>query len=299
MIEKLLKDGWGYHDSESERLALELESVSLSEVQDEHVTPLLTLISHTIGEHLNQWSRARELSEHVFGTLGEGNRTSHQWALVAVLRYMDFAMEEAQAAELESALNIEGNALAAFITVKLMLAKALFSSNRFDEGLPIFKKVTALSSTQKEGSGSERVVAISCNNIANDLLKLEDRTPIQDSIMLSAGEYALAAWKKCGNWVNEERALYLLQLIQNTLGDTEKSLGYADYALEIIKNEGPEPVDEAFIRLEKAKTYKRIGDSDNYELEITLADNLAQLWDDASLQSWYESEKSKLDLISA
>lgn len=299
MIEKLLKDGWGYHDSESERLALELESVSLSEVQDEHVTPLLTLISHTIGEHLNQWSRARELSEHVFGTLGEGNRTSHQWALVAVLRYMDFAMEEAQAAELESALNIEGNALAAFITVKLMLAKALFSSNRFDEGLPIFKKVTALSSTPKEGSGSERVVAISCNNIANDLLKLEDRTAIQDSIMLSAGEYALAAWKKCGNWVNEERALYLLQLIQNALGDTEKSLGYADNALEIIKDEGPEPVDEAFIRLEKAKTYKRIGDSDNYKLEITLADNLAQLWDDASLQSWYKSEKSKLDLISA
>lgn len=299
MIEKLLNDGWGYHDTESEKLALELESVNLSDIQDEQVTPLLTLINHTIGEHLNRWSRARELSEHIFSTLDEDSRTSHQWALIAVLRYMDFAMEDAQAAELESALNIDGNALAAFIKVKIMLAKALFASNRFDEGFPIFKKVTSLYSTRKEGAGSERVVAISCNNIANDLLNLAERTPIQDSIMIFAGEQALEAWKKCGNWVNEERALYLLQLIQNALGDTEKSLGYADNALEIIKNEGPESVDEAFIRLEKSKSYKEIGDSDNCERELTLADNLAQQWDDASLQSWYESEKSKLNVISA
>ncbi len=85
--------------------------------------------------------------------------------------------------------------------------------------------------------------------------------------MLAAGEHALVAWRKCGNWVHEERALYLLQIIENTLGNIEKALGYADNALEIIKNKGPEPVDEAFIRLEKARAYKLIGESNNYEQE--------------------------------
>ena len=61
-LEILLADGWNYHDDASDKLAVELEQAA-GAAEDRHLDPLLHLISHTLGEHLGDWTRARDLAE--------------------------------------------------------------------------------------------------------------------------------------------------------------------------------------------------------------------------------------------
>src|SRR3982751_5505087 len=51
-LEKLLDDGWDYHDKESDRLARELEAAADEGIAPNNLVPFLHLSSHTIGEHL-------------------------------------------------------------------------------------------------------------------------------------------------------------------------------------------------------------------------------------------------------
>ena len=50
MIEDLIRDGWGYHDTESERLAAELERANLDELAGGGPAQCLRLSNHMIGE---------------------------------------------------------------------------------------------------------------------------------------------------------------------------------------------------------------------------------------------------------
>ena len=65
MINDLIRDGWSYHDTESERLAGELEAAGLRELKGEAPAHCLRLANHTIGEHLGDWPRARRFAEAV------------------------------------------------------------------------------------------------------------------------------------------------------------------------------------------------------------------------------------------
>src|SRR5262245_26882859 len=64
-LEKLLNDGWGYHDKEGERLARELEAAAEKGVTSGLLASFLHLSTHTIGEHLGDWERALRLGKRV------------------------------------------------------------------------------------------------------------------------------------------------------------------------------------------------------------------------------------------
>ena len=65
MIKDLIREGWSYHDNESERLALELEAAKLNDLEDDELVGCLHLANHTLGEHLGDWARARRFAEAV------------------------------------------------------------------------------------------------------------------------------------------------------------------------------------------------------------------------------------------
>jgi len=57
-MRKLLASGWECHDSESERVATELEGATGDELSPEDLTALVHLAVHTIAEHLCDGARA-------------------------------------------------------------------------------------------------------------------------------------------------------------------------------------------------------------------------------------------------
>ena len=99
MINDLIRDGWGYHDTESERLAGELEAANLGELKGEASAHCVRLSNHTIGEHLGDWPRARRFAEAVREATADhpGGFGAH----LAVARYMDGDTVAAQQAEIE------------------------------------------------------------------------------------------------------------------------------------------------------------------------------------------------------
>ena len=64
-LEKLLNDGWDYHEKESERLARELEATAETGLTSNVLVPFLHLSTHTMGEHLGDWARILRLCKRV------------------------------------------------------------------------------------------------------------------------------------------------------------------------------------------------------------------------------------------
>ena len=62
-LETLVNDGWNYHDTDSERLARELEAAAADAVASDLLTTFLHLSIHTIGEHLGEWGRAAQAGQ--------------------------------------------------------------------------------------------------------------------------------------------------------------------------------------------------------------------------------------------
>jgi hypothetical protein len=111
--------------------------------------------------------------------------------------------------------------------------------------------------------------------------------------MRDAAEAAHAFWVRCGTWVNEERALYLRALVANALGDGAEALAHADAALGIIDANGDQPVDDAFLRLDRARALGLEGDAAGQARELAAADAAAANWDDAGLNEWFAAERAK------
>ena len=106
---------------------------------------------------------------------------------------------------------------------------------------------------------------------------------------------ALFFWRKCGTWINEERALYLLALVYNRVGKHEKALKHANHALRVIYANGKEVVDEAFIQLAvAAASCGHIEDAIEPAKMLVKADALASKWDDNSLIREYQTERAEV-----
>ncbi len=309
MLDTLINDGWGYHDSKSERLAQELECAPLGELTAAQAGPFLSLANHTLGEHLGDWSRARGLAERVCAQSMIADGSAQAWVRLAVARILDGDWVASRGAELNAIRTSVQDGLIVSLETALSTAIALIGSQRIEEGQRLYQAaiqfaddpLAASMQTEKEIMRRrsliqllERTLAIASNNIARELLDVVDRTLQQNALMQSSAEAALRFWKRCGNWQNEERGLYLLTLVANASGKNEEALSYSHQGLAVISRNDAEPVDEAFIRLAAAEAHLRLGDQKNHRSELHRADELAASWEDESLCSWFADERRKV-----
>ena len=292
LIKNLIRDGWGYHDTESERLAGELEAASLDELAGNEPAQCLMLANHTIGEHLGDWPRARRFAEAVRGTREDPFENARFAAHLAVARYMNDAASAAQEAEINS-LKAAKDPIDAYLTVKALLAGALAGSGRVAEAGLVIGAANRLASGLDKAAASARGMAVANNNIASELVESGELNPDQIRLMLDCAEAAHTFWKRCGTWVNEERALYLLALVSNRVGEHARALEHATAALEVIATNGEEAVDEAFIRLAAATAHRGLSEAVRAADHLAKANELAASWTDQSLIDWYRSERSK------
>ena len=295
MIKDLIQDGWSYHDTDSERLALELETADLAHLEEDVLVECLHLSNHTIGEHLGDWSRARRFAEAACSANPDCEGIATAQAHLAVSRYMDGALGSAQQAEVQS-IGAAQDPVSASVVLKSLLATAMAGSGRLDEAGLVIGAVNELALGSEGGQPWDRPLAIANNNIAGALYDMDDLDPAYNGLMEACAAASLELWRRCGTWINEERGLYLLALVNNRLRDYGRGVEYAVAALDVIgahSGEGGEDVDECFVRLAAAHAYAGLSDGGRSQEEVAKADALASEWSDASLVEEYRQERLK------
>jgi hypothetical protein len=275
MLEKLLKDGWDCHDGESERLARDLEVAADAGVAPGLLAPFLHLSTHAIGEHLGDWPRALALGRRVLDGKRASAETARAWGrlyVAAVLAGDYLTAAEAELAYLMAAGEDFG---AALLESRFMLANALVASKRVAEGARLYRGSLGMARQILPSSLLERAIAVASNNLGWELYEMGSRTPDETELMLLAGDVSLEFWRKCGDWINEERGLYLQAVIANATGDPKAGLTQADAALAIIDANGARPLDAATLHLARAQSLAALGDVEASKAAIANADAAA------------------------
>ncbi|HXQ15130.1 MAG TPA: hypothetical protein VN814_10970 [Caulobacteraceae bacterium] len=293
MLDALLNDGFAYHDSESERFAGELEAAAdEARSSPAHLVQFLRFSTHTIGEHLGDWPRAVQLGDRVLDGRAPDASTAKAWAHLSIARLLAGDGVGAAEAELAFLAATSNDFRGPLAEARFMLASALIGSRRPREAAAIYEGALGLAQALGDGAPA-RAIAVASNNLASDLLEAASRSPAETALMRLAADTAHEYWLKCGDWMNDERALYLKAMVANALDDPNTALKHVERALAIIAENGGEPIDEAFLQLTRAQAFMLAGDTEASERALAQADAAAGTWDDEGLRSWYAAERAR------
>jgi hypothetical protein len=293
-LKTLLDNGWGYHDNESERLARELEAAADAGVTPQNLVSFLHLSTHTIGEHLGDWRRAFALGRRVLDGQTVEPETARAWGrlyVAAVLAGDSIAASDAEFSYLKGAGDDFG---AGLLDMRFMLASALVGAKRTSEAGRLYRAALGLLGNIRQSATLDRTIAVASNNLGWELYEKLSRTADEDGLMLLCAETSLTFWLNCGDWINEERALYLKALVSIATGSPQSGLDDANKALAVIKSHGERPLDAALLHLARARSLTALGDRDNGLRAIADADAAASKLVAQNLKVQFDAERSKV-----
>jgi len=293
-LKDLLDDGWAYHDEESERLVRELEVAAESGVGPDLLVPFLHLYIHTTGEHLGDWARALAVGKRVLDGRTPSVETAKGWARLQVAAVL--AGDFIEAADLESSCikATGGDPGAVILDMRFMLIGALVSSKRLAEAARLYRGTVAVVEQVQSSDFLDRTVAAVSNNLGWELYEMTSRSPDVDNLMRACADTSLQFWLKCGNWINEERALYFRARVSNAVGARDSALADADKALSVIDAHGPRPLDAALLHLVRASALHALGDASGKSRAIADADAAASKLTAPDLQAQFASERARV-----
>jgi len=291
-LRQLLDDGWAYHDKESERLARELEAAAETGVDADLLAPFLHLSTHTIGEHLGDWSRALRLGKRLLDGRTPSYETAKAWGRVYVAAVLADASIEATDLELSCLKASGGEFGAALLDMRFMLIGALVGSKRVREAGRLYRSALGIIEQISFSAVPDRTIAAASNNLGWELYELSSRSSDEDTVMSLCAETGLKFWLKCGNWVNEERALYFRALVSNVMGDPQSALADADNALAIIHAQGERPLDAALLHLARASALAALGDTNGKSRAIASAEAAASSLTAPELKALFDAERA-------
>ena len=293
-LEKLLDDGWGYHDTESERLARELEAAAAHGVASNVLAPFLHLVTHTIGEHLDDWPRALRLGERVVVAQTPGPETARAWGRLYVAAVLAGNAVEATDLELTYLKAAGDDVGATMLDMRFMLIAGLVGSKRAGEAAHLYRSALDLVGQIQQSAQLHRTIAVASNNLGWELYETRARTANEDTLMRLCAETSLEFWRKCGNWINAERAHYLGTVVANVTGDPTSGLAHADAALAIIAANGERPLDTALLQLARAVSLGALGDADGHARAIFDADAAAATLVAKDLKAQFLAERARV-----
>lgn len=294
-FDQLINDGWQRHERDTEAVANMLEAHAALADDAAKAGQLLMLSNHAIGGHGGDWPRAAGIAARVVAALPESAELASLLGNLAVAEFMAGNAVGALASECRSAMLTDAEPVSMMVRTRILIASALIDSKRLGEGAQIYEAAVALARSRDQKLACDRAIAVTSNNLANELLAKAERGDAENDLMLEAAENAREFWLKCGTWENEERAEYLLALVNNALGQPEKALEHAAKGLEVISRNGEEVVDEAFLHLAVANAWRKQDSKERYEKAMARADELANEWTDTGLKDWYAEERAKAE----
>ncbi len=179
-LESLLDTGWAYHDSESERLARELEAASGQGAAEAVLAPFLHLSNHTIGEHLGDWARAFALARRWLHGRTPTAQTAKAWGRLYVAATLAGDAVEAAAAELACLKSAEGAFDNVFLDMRFMLCAALVGSKRLGDAARLYRDGIDLAARSPSSGSLDRTIAIASNNLAWELYETPARSDAEE-----------------------------------------------------------------------------------------------------------------------
>jgi hypothetical protein len=293
-LEKLLDGGWDYHDSESERLARELEAAGQESVAPGLLASFVHLSNHTIGEHLGDWSRAYVLGKRVLEGQTPTAQTARAWGRLNVAAILAGHFMEAGELELSYLATAGDEFGAALLDMRFMLAGALVGSKRTREGARLYRAALGLVGRVGQSALLDRTIAMASNNLGWELYEMPPRTPDENALMQLAAATSLEFWRKCGSWINVERGHYLEALVANVTGDVRAGLAHADAALAIIAANGNRPLDAALLHLARVVSLAALADTEGSTHALRDADAAAEQLATPGLKVQFDAERSRV-----
>ena len=207
-FETLLDQGWDYHDTQSARLAAELEAAALDGVPAVLAGSFLHLANHTIGEHLADWPRAAVLAARV--------EAGSAWRHLFVARMMAGDLSGALAVEAEALAVSPPDAVPMLAHARFALVQALVGSGRTSDAGTLYAAALSLA----EGApDARRTIAVASNNLAAELADMTMRSEDETALMLKAADTAHAAWRDAGGPLNWALARDLQATCARLAGD--------------------------------------------------------------------------------
>jgi hypothetical protein len=293
MLEQLLSDGWKYHDTESERLARELEAAGTVGVPAALVASFIHLSTHTIGQHLRDWPRALALGRRVLQDRipnAEAAKACERLYVAAVM-----AGDAIGAAELElRGLEAASNPLTSLLSMRLLLAEVLVDTGRVEEGSRLYRFALNMATEIEGVPDLERRIAATSNNIAWTLHDLPSRTAEGLDVMQLASAASVSAWQRCGDWINVQSALYLQASVARMAGDPEAALRFSTVGLDLIAANGKRPFDVARFYLLRAMSFTTLGEPEERARALDEAERAAADIAIADLRQQFATERARV-----
>lgn len=244
------------------------------------------LINHVVGETLGRWGEALALQRRLGADAPTG-----------VLRHRAVAArlagEPAEEVAATATLAQRGGATPAQAAMTVALSAWQFSQS----AQPVQELVaTILELLPSLQPGP--LAALNASALSNLVSALLDRTaaPVDTSTRRALVEGAQACrklWREAGNWLNHERADYLVALCANRVGDWAAALEAAQSGLDTIARHGSEEVDRAFLLLQRARACRGLGDDAGHAESRREALTLAGSFDEPGLREWFDREAAE------
>lgn len=293
MALQLLRDGWEYHATESERFAAELEAAAVEPVQDDELVRFVRVGTHTIGEHLEDWPRAQRLAERVLAGRAANAASAKAWAHLSVARSL--AGDAAGGAEAElvwMGLAPDGPAAAA-VELKFMLVAALVGDGRADTAEPLYLAAVDLARRVEAPGVAEAANRVS-GALATDLLEAPSRTPAEAALMRLAAAASHEFALRGGGWYEDQVGHYLRALVANVDGDPDAALTHVEAAQALLTANGGSPIDETFLHLTTAHARHLRGEAAAAAESLARSDAIAATFDKPGLLAWHADERARV-----
>jgi hypothetical protein len=277
------------HDNDPQATASALQVMAQAgSVADKDQRRFAFLVNHIIGEKQGQWLLAFEILEKTVVDSSELPCKVHRAvAALAVgkpLQALRLIQDIAQAAECSY--------LAADAAVKLTVLQFSAADEPVLRLAEIFNGLLGVlkGSTGQLGKLST-FVAASLNNVTSRLMDAQEvdiDAAVYQQALTDGAQICRLIWQVVGNWMNHERADYLVALCANRLQAFEVAATAARAGLQTIKDNGSEDVDQAFLLLELARAYTGLGQTEPSQSARAQALSLAEAFD-PELRVWFDS----------
>ena len=275
------------HDDEPQTVAAALRTLARQgTVQEKDQGQFAWLVNHVIGEKEGRWGEALELQRAAFpGAASVAPLLQRAAAALLAGEPVEAWAIQSRIAELHGATADVARAAVQLRATQYVAARAPAA----DLALSLRDCVRSLAAEAQAGAMAA-ALASSLNNGVSALLDRQDASPdaaVVREALVEGAQAARRLWHEAGNWVNHERADYLVALCCNRVGDWSQARQAAEAGLATIQANGSEDVDRAFLLLEVARASRGLGDEARREAARGEAMALAQGFD-AGLREWFD-----------
>ncbi len=296
-LAEVIEQGWKDHARQPQQVAEVLRKVAHQADNAQDAADLLRLATHVFGQHLHDWSAARQMAEAVSAQLPADADRSGVLMSVAVAQWLAGDAAAALTSQSRLIALAPAQALVTHIRFCAQLVQGLVAGQRLAQAAQLYDALLQLAGASDAGSGSDRALAVASNNLASQLLDEPVLEDAQTLLMLRAAEAALLFWQRAGTWLNQARAYFLLALVHNKIAQGGAAHEHALAGLTLIAQHEPAPVDEAFLRLVLAHALQLQGDTAASGNALAEADALAANFTDEGQQAWYAEERARLSQV--